>query len=156
MGSIQTFLGPNGLIYSTEDVLGNVTILWGGTPYFSFNRNDLFSTLLGIAQLDSIHVVHKTICEIFKVSRNTITNVSNIYRENGVGGLLNYHHGAPGVEKALKSFAIKMYLDLDKSRGYQRRILASTGSWRLHTIMRARRLRVLDSHRTVRTSCPRA
>ena len=123
MSAIQTFLGPNGLIYSSEDALGNVTILWGGVSYFSFNRNDLFATLLGIAQLDSIHVLHKTICEIFKVSRNTITNVSNIYRENGIAGLLNYHHGAPGVEKEVRSFVIKMHLELDKCRGYQRRIL---------------------------------
>ena len=111
------------MIYSSEDTVGNVTILWGGVPYFSFNRNDLFSTFLGIAQLDSIHVLHKTICEIFKVSRNTITNVSNIYREEGTAGLLNYHHGAPGVEKEVKSFVIQMYLELDKCRGYQRRIL---------------------------------
>ena len=123
MEPIQTLLGPNGLIYSSEDTVGNVTILWGGVPYFSFNRNDLFSTFLGIAQLDSIHVLHKTICEIFKVSRNTITNVSNIYREEGTAGLLNYHHGAPGVEKEVKSFVIQMYLELDKCRGYQRRIL---------------------------------
>jgi hypothetical protein len=123
MGFIQTFLGPNGLIYSTEDKLGNVTILWGGIPYFSFNRNDLFSTLLGIAQLDSINVLHKTICTIFKVSRNTITNVSNIYRESGVAGLLDYHHGAPSVEEALKTFVIQMYLELDKARGYQKKIL---------------------------------
>jgi transposase len=123
MEAIQTFLGPNGLIYSSEDELGNVNILWGGVFYFSFNRSDLFSTLLGIAQLDCINVLHKTICEIFKVSRNTITNVSNIYRQDGVAGLLNYHHGAPGVEEELKALVIKMYLELDKSRGYQNRIL---------------------------------
>ena len=123
MEAIQTFLGPNGLIYSTEDALGNVNILWGGISYFSFNRNDLFATLIGIAQMDSINVLHKTICEIFKVSRNTITNVSNIYRKEGIAGLLNYHHGAPGIEKELKSFIIKMYIDLGKSRGYQNRIL---------------------------------
>ena len=35
----------------------------------------------------------------------------------------NYHHGAPGVEKEVKAFVIKMYLELDKCRGYQRRIL---------------------------------
>jgi len=125
MEAIQTFLGPNGLIYSIEDALGNVNILWGGVPYFSFNRSDLFSKLLGIAQLDSIKVLHKTICEIFKVSRNTITNVSNIYKQDGIAGLLNYHHGAPGVEEELKSFVIKMYIELGKSRGYQNRILAA-------------------------------
>ena len=108
MEAIQTFLGPNGLIYSSEDALGNVNILWGGVSYFSFNRNDLFSTLLGIAQLDSINVLRKTICEIFNVSRNTITNVSNIYRRDGIAGLLNYHHGAPGVEEELRSFVIKI------------------------------------------------
>jgi hypothetical protein len=120
---IQTFLGPNGLIYSTEDTLGNVNILWGGVSYFSFNRNELFSKLLGMAQLDSINVLHETICEIFKVSRNTITNVSNIYRKDGIAGLLNYRHGAPGVEEELKSFIIKMYIDKGKSHGYQKRIL---------------------------------
>ena len=149
MEVIQSFLGPNGLLYSREDALGNVNILWGGVSYFSFNRSDLFSTLLGIAQLDSINVLHKTICEIFKVSRNTITNVSNIYRQDGTAGLLNYHHGAPGVEEELKSFVIKMYMDLGKSRGYQKRILeaveekAEAGEFRkgisrttLHNILR--------------------
>jgi len=123
MAVIQTFLGPNGLIYSTEDSSGNVTILWGGARYFSFNRNDLVSTLLGIAQLDSISVFQKTICEIFKVSRNTITNVSRVYKRDGIAGLLNYHHGAPKVEEELKSFIVKMYIELENSRGYQRKIL---------------------------------
>jgi len=123
MAAIQTFLGPNGLIYSTEDASGNVTILWGGARYFFFNRNDLFSTFLGIAQLDSINVVHKTICEIFKVSRNTITNVARVYKKEGVEGLLNYHHGAPKVEEELRSFVVKMYIELENTRGYQKKIL---------------------------------
>ena len=37
---IQPLLGPNGLMFSTEDEHGNVDILWGGLIYYSFNRND--------------------------------------------------------------------------------------------------------------------
>ncbi len=62
---------------------------------------------------------------------------------------MNYHHGAPGVEEELKSFVIKMYLDLGKSHGYQKKILEAVkekveaGEFRkkisrttLHTIVR--------------------
>ncbi len=120
---VQQFLGPNGLIYSTEDDEGNVKILWGGRLYYSFNRNNLFSKYLGIALLDSIKVVQETICEFFHVSRNTITNVSRVYREQGVDGLRNYKHGAAGIEEEIRTFVIKLYVELENTRGYQRKIL---------------------------------
>ena len=123
MADIQQFLGPNGLIYSFEDTEGNVDIVWGGKLYYSFNRGNLFALNLGIALLDSIGVVQKTICQFFKISRNTITNVSKIYTEDGIEGLLNYTHGAPRVEEELRSFVIKMFIDLENTRGYQNKIL---------------------------------
>jgi len=123
MADIQQFLGPNGLIYSFEDTEGNVDIIWGGKLYYSFNRGNLFALNLGIALLDSIGVVQKTICQFFKISRNTITNVSVIYAEDGIEGLLNYTHGAPRVEEELRSFVIKMFVDLENTRGYQNKIL---------------------------------
>lgn len=172
MAAIQTLLGPNGLIHSTEDEMGNVNVLWGGTLYISFNRDDLFSTLIGIALLDSINVLQKTICEIFKVSRNTITKVSRIYQEQGVAGLMDYHHGAPGVEEELKAFVIKTYIELDKCRGYQKMILeaveakAEAGEFRkgisrttLHNIIRAyekrqeeQKNRIIEERNTAETA----
>jgi len=123
MADIQQFLGPNGLIYSLEDTEGNVDIVWGGKLYYSFHRENLFALDLGIALLDSIGVVQKTICQFFKISRNTITNVSKIYAEDGIEGLLNYKHGAPPIEEELRSFVIKMFIELENTRGYQNKIL---------------------------------
>jgi len=123
MADIQQFLGPNGLIYSLEDTEGNVEIVWGGKLYYSFHRENLFALDLGIALLDSIGVVQKTICQFFKISRNTITNVSKIYAEDGIEGLLNYKHGAPPIEEELRSFVIKMFIELENTRGYQNKIL---------------------------------
>jgi len=111
------------LIYSLEDTEGNVEIVWGGKLYYSFHRENLFALDLGIALLDSIGVVQKTICQFFKISRNTITNVSKIYAEDGIEGLLNYKHGAPPIEEELRSFVIKMFIELENTRGYQNKIL---------------------------------
>jgi hypothetical protein len=123
MENIQQFLGPNGLIYSVEDNEGNINILWGGKLYYSFNMNNLFAKNLGIALLDRIGVIQKTICDFFKVSRNTITNISKIYKEDGIDGLKNYKHGAPAVEEELRAFVIKKYIGLGNTRGYQNIIL---------------------------------
>jgi len=149
MEYIQQFLGPNGLIYSVEDSEGNINILWGGKLYYSFNMNNLFARNLGIALLDRIGVIQQTICDFFKVSRNTITNVSKIYKEDGIDGLENYRHGAPAVEEELRAFIIKKYIDLGNTRGYQKNILkaveekAKEGDFRkgisrsmLHNILR--------------------
>ena len=111
------------MIYSLEDTEGNVEIVWGGKLYYSFHRENLFALDLGIALLDSIGVVQKTICQFFKISRNTITNVSKIYAEDGIEGLLNYKHGAPPIEEELRSFVIKMFIELENTRGYQNKIL---------------------------------
>jgi hypothetical protein len=118
-------LGPNGLMHATEDIDGSVNIFWGGQLYYSFNRNNLFEKNLGIALLDSIGVVQKTIREFFKVSRNTITNVSKIYTERGIDGLQSYAHGAPQVEGELKAFIIHSYINIEGTRGYQKKILES-------------------------------
>ncbi|MEE8605645.1 MAG: hypothetical protein V3S65_09730 [Candidatus Aminicenantaceae bacterium] len=149
MADIQQFLGPNGLIYSLEDTEGNVDIIWGGKLYYYFNRENLFALNLGIALLDSIGVVQKTICQFFKISRNTITNVSKIYAEDGIEGLINYKHGAPAIEEELRFFVIKMFIELENTRGYQNKILKAVekkvehGEFRksisrttLHTIVR--------------------
>jgi len=94
-----------------------------GKLYYSFNMNNLFAKNIGIALLDSIGVIQKTICDFFKVSRNTITNISKVYKEDGIDGLKNYKHGAPAIEDELKAFVIKKYIELEGSRGYQKAIL---------------------------------
>ena len=160
MEYVQKFLGPNGLIYSTEDKDGNVNILWGGRLYYSFNKNNLFGKNLGIALLDSIGVVQKTICDFFKVSRNTITNVSKVYTEHGIEGLTNYTHGAPSVEDELRTFVIRNYINLKDSHGYQNKILEAVaekveeGDFKkgisrstLHTIIREYRVEKKEQKR---------
>ena len=81
--TIQPLLGPNGLMFSTEDEYGNVDILWGGLIYYSFNRSNVFAKKLGITLLASLGVTQKTICEFFKISRNTIANIQKIFTEKG-------------------------------------------------------------------------
>ena len=88
--TIQLLLGPNGLMHSSEDESGNVTIFWGGKIYYSFNRNNLFAKKLGIAILAGLGVLQKTICELFNVSRHTIAHIVKFYEEQGIEGLQTY------------------------------------------------------------------
>ncbi|MBA7538175.1 hypothetical protein ES705_30449 [subsurface metagenome] len=36
---------------------------------------------------------------------------------------MNYKHGAPPIEEELRSFVIKMFIELENTRGYQNKIL---------------------------------
>ena len=121
--SIQQLLGPNGLMHSSEGDDGNVTIFWAGTVYYSFHRDNLFAKNLGITLLGRLGVLQKTICEFFHVSRHTIANVGNVYDEKGIDGLLDYRPGPVETSDELKSFVIKKYIELDRSRGFQKEIL---------------------------------
>lgn len=121
--TFQTLLGPNGLMFSTEDENKNVQIFWGGLLYYSFNRDDLFAKKLGIALLSSIGVLQKTICELFRVSRHTIANILEIYKEQGTDGLQDYKPGPDAVSEEVKQFVIKQYRELEGTWGYQNRIL---------------------------------
>ena len=120
--TIQPLLGPNGLMFSVEDQQGNVRIFWGGRQYYSFHRDDLFAKKLGVAILANIGVLHKTICEFFKISRNTVTNILSVYRERGAEGLTEYKQG-PGVEQELITFVRQKFVEVEGQRGYQRKIL---------------------------------
>jgi len=120
---IQPLLGPNGLMFCTEDERGNVDILWGGLIYYSFNRNDLFAQKLGIILLAGLGVAQKTICEFFKISRNTIANIQKIFTEKGAEGLKDYKPGPSSISEEVKQFVIKQYRELEGTRGYQNRIL---------------------------------
>jgi len=120
---IQPLLGPNGLMFSTEDERGDVDILWGGRIYYSFNRNDLFSKKFGVTLLAGLGVARKTICEFFKISRNTIANIQKIFNEKGVEGLKDYKPGPSSISEEVKQFVIRQYRELDGTRGYQNRIL---------------------------------
>jgi len=120
---IQPLLGPNGLMFSTEDERGNVDILWGGLIYYSFNRNDLFAKKFGVTLLAGLGVAHKTICEFFKISRNTIANIQKIFTEKGAGGLKDHKPGPSSISEEVKQFVIKQYRELEGTRGYQNRIL---------------------------------
>ena len=121
--TIQLLLGPNGLMHSSEDESGNVTIFWGGKIYYSFNRNNLFTKKLGIAILAGLGVLQKTICEFFNVSRHTIANIVKFYEEQGVEGLQSYKPGPTPTSEELKQYVIKKYIELEGSRGYQNKIL---------------------------------
>lgn len=121
--NIQLLLGPNGLMYSEEDESGNVTIFWGGNIYYCFSRSNLFAKKLGIALLAGIGVVQKTICDFFNVSRHTVANIVKVYEEEGVEGLQNYKQGPSGLSEELRQFVIKKYIELEGSRGFQRKIL---------------------------------
>jgi hypothetical protein len=120
---IQPLLGPNGLMFSTEDEHGNVDILWGGLIYYSFNRNDLFAKKFGITLLTGLGVAQKTICEFFKISRNTIANIQKIFSEKGAEGLKAYKPGPTSISEGVKQFVIKQFRELEGTRGYQNRIL---------------------------------
>ena len=120
---IQELLGPNGMIFSTEDANGNVDIYWGGRLYYSFNRSDLFEKKLGIALLANLGVLRKTICSLFQISRRTITNIVDVYKNKGVAGLKDYKPGPESVEEELIQFVIKKYIELEGKRGFQNKIL---------------------------------
>ena len=122
---IQQLLGPNGLMHSVEDDCGTVTIFWAGTAYYFFHRDNAFAKKLGIALLAGLGVLQKTICEFFHVSRHTIANIKNVYEEKGIDGLRNYKQGPADTSEELKSFIIKRYIELDRSRGFQQEILDS-------------------------------
>ena len=121
--TIQHWLGPNELLFYTEDTEGNVDIFWGGRLYYSFNRNDLFEKNLGIAMLANIGVHRKTICDVYKISRRTITNILAIYKSEGVEGLRDYRPGPAAIEEELRAYVIKKYIELGNTRGYQNKIL---------------------------------
>jgi len=121
--TFQTLLGPNGLMFSTEDENKNVQVYWGGLLYYSFNRDDLFAKKLGIALLSSIGVLQKTICELFRVSRHTIANILEIYKEQGTEGLNDYKPGPNSTSDELKQFVINKFVELEGSYGYQNKIL---------------------------------
>ena len=121
--TIQLLLGPNGLMHSSEDESGNVTIFWGGKIYYSFNRNNLFAKKLGIAILAGLGVLQKTICELFHVSRHTIANIVKFYEEQGIEGLQSYKPGPVSTSEELKQYVIKKYIELEGTRGYQNKIL---------------------------------
>jgi transposase len=121
--TIQLLLGPNGLMHSSEDENGNVTIFWGGKIYYSFNRNNLFAKKLGIAMLAGLGVLQKTICELFNVSRHTIANIVKFYDEQGIEGLQSYKPGPVSTSEELKQYVIKKYIELEGTRGYQNKIL---------------------------------
>ena len=120
---IQPLLGPNGLMFSTENECGDVDILWGGMNYYSFNRNDLFAKKFGITLLAGLGVARNTICEFFKISRNTIGNIQKVFTEKGVEGLKDYKPGPSSISEEVEQFVIKQYRELEGTRGYQNRIL---------------------------------
>ena len=120
---VQELLGPNGFIYSTEDEDGNIKIYWGGRIYYSFNRDDSFLKRLGIVILAWIGVLHKTICELFKINRKTIRNLIEAFNTGGVEGIKNCKQGPLPVTEKLKAFVIKKYIELNKKWGYQNEIL---------------------------------
>ena len=120
----QKLFGPNGFINYQEDDAANVTISWAGNEYYSFNRNDRLAKNIGIATLSGISVYQKTIMTIFQAGRNTITRVQNIYKRQGLNGLIGYHQGPVGIEDELKQFVIDMYKKLKEERGYQNSILS--------------------------------
>ncbi len=121
--TIQQWLGPNGLLFYTEDEEGKVNIFWGGRLYYSFNRSDMLAKKIGIALFAELGVYRKTICDFFKISRRTITNILAIYKHEGFDGLKDYKPGPAAIEEELRAFVIKKYIELEGSRGYQKRIL---------------------------------
>ena len=121
---VPQLLGPNGLLYCVEDENQNVHVLWGGQKYYSFQHKDTFAKNLGIALLADLHVLQSTICKIFQVNRRTITRIHKLYKTDGIDGLLNYEKGRQRVENNLKDFVIKRYIELEKTYGYQKILLA--------------------------------
>lgn len=120
---IQQLLGPNGMLFCTEDDQRKVDIFWGGRLYYSFNRNDLLAKNIGISILANNGVLRKTICDFFQVNRRTITNILAIYKAKGIEGLKYYKTGPASIEYELKQFVIKKYIELEGTRGYQKSIL---------------------------------
>ena len=111
--TIQQWLGPNGLLYSAEDEEEKVNIFWGGRLYYSFNRNDMLAKKIGIALFTDLGVHRKDICDFFKISRRTITNILAIYQREGFDGLKNYKPGPTAIEDGLKQFVTKKYIELE-------------------------------------------
>lgn len=120
---IQQLLGPNGMLFCTEDDRRKVDIFWGGILYYSFNRNDLLAKNIGISIFANNGVLRKTICDFFQVNRRTITNILAIYKAKGIEGLKDYKPGPASIEYELKQFVIKKYIELEGTRGYQKIIL---------------------------------
>lgn len=120
---IQQLLGPNGMLFCTEDDQGKVDIFWGGILYYSFNRNDVLAKNIGISIFANNGVLKKTICDFFQISRRTITNILAIYKAKGIEGLKDYKPGPALIEYELKQFVIKKYIELEGTRGYQKFIL---------------------------------
>lgn len=123
MVEIQQLLGPNGFITSIERDNEQIEIYWAGRLYYSYNKEDKFAKNLGIVLMNQLHVLQNTICDLFQISRNTITNLTKIYIKDGPNGLINYKQGPQALEKELKQFIISKYLELNKERGYQKTIL---------------------------------
>lgn len=121
--TIQKWLGPNGLLFYIEDEEGKVKVFWGGRLFYSFNRSDMLAKKIGIALFTDLGVLRKTICDFFKISRRTVTNISAIYKREGFDGLKDYKPGPAATEDELKAFVIKKYIELEGSRGYQNKIL---------------------------------
>ena len=117
--------GPNGFVNHQETEDANVTIFWAGKSFYFFNREDTLAKNIGIAIMASIGVFQNTICEIFRVGRNTITRIKNIYTANGLEGLQGYRQGPQRVEEELKDFIVKKYIELKGIRGYQNKILSA-------------------------------
>ena len=46
--TIQQWLGPNGLLFYTEDEEGKANVFWGGRIYYSFNRSDMLAKRFAI------------------------------------------------------------------------------------------------------------
>ena len=120
---IQQLLGPNGMLFCTEDDQGKVDIFWGGILYYSFYRNDLLAKNIGISIFANNGVLRKTICDFFKVNRRTVTNILAIYKDKGIDGLKDHKPGPASIEYELKQFVIKKYIELEGTRGYQKNIL---------------------------------
>ena len=96
---------------------------WGGRTYYSFNRGDSFAKRLGVGMLANIGVLRNTICQFFGVCPRTIGYILRVYKKDGIEGLRVYKQGPEGIEEELRQFVIKRYLELEGTRGYQRKIL---------------------------------
>jgi len=94
----QTLFGPNGFIHADEDENGNVTILWAGIPYYSFNRTNHYAKNLGIWLLASLRVRHQDIQRLFGVSGKTIKRVLALIKKDGFEALTDYRRGAPELD----------------------------------------------------------
>jgi hypothetical protein len=155
MGNAQHLLGPNGLMSRVEDPNGYINIFWAGYLFHRFHKDDSFKKRLGIAFLDNLGVVQKTICEFFNINRHTISEIAKVFQRDGIEGLQNYKQGPPEVDYELKQYVIRRYVELEGQRGYQRIILAEVaeklkkGEWK-RGIKRAMLQRILQEYRQKR------